>query len=296
MNGSGKRKRAFSALRIAGLTALILVFVFPLYFMASTSLKSRYEVNITPPTLVPSEFHPENYVLAWKRMNFAHYLLNSLLSTFLTVAGQLLACVPCAYAFAKKRFRFKKTLYGLILFDLLVPAQAIFLQIYILESRLGWLNTMRGLVTPFVYSAFTIFSLTQYFKTIPDEILDAARLDKCSEVRMITHIILPMASPIIITTMIFTFVYKWNDYFWTSILTTDETVRTLPLAIQNLMPVDHAAREWQVIMAGNMMALAPMLAVYVLANRAVKRGLIYGSEITGGAGRFQKNISREGYK
>jgi sn-glycerol 3-phosphate transport system permease protein len=271
---SGSLRAAFRAVCFA---ALVLTFVLPLCFMASTSLKSQYEANITPPSLVPSEFHPENYAIAWDRMNFTHYLRNSLLSTLLTIAGQLAVCVPCAYAFAKKRFRFKRPLYCLILFDLIVPAQAIFLPIYILESRFGWINTMRGLVVPFFYSAFVIFSLTQHFKTIPDEILDAARLDKCSELRMITHIMAPMASPVIIATMTFTFIYKWNDYFWTSILTTDETVRTLPLAIQNLMPVDHAAREWQVIMAGNVMALIPMLAVYVLANKAVKRGFIYGS-------------------
>jgi sn-glycerol 3-phosphate transport system permease protein len=270
-------KAVRTALRAAGFAVLILAFVLPLCFMASTSLKSQYEANITPPSLVPSELHPENYAIAWDRMNFIHYIRNSLMSTLLTIAGQLAVCVPCAYAFAKKRFRFKRPLYWLILFDLIVPAQAIFLPIYILESRFGWINTMRGLVVPFCYSAFVIFSLTQHFKTIPDEILDAARLDKCSEIRIITHIMTPMASPVIIATMMFTFVYKWNDYFWTSILTTDETVRTLPLAIQNLMPVDHAAREWQIIMAGNVMALIPMLAAYVLANRAIKRGFIYGS-------------------
>jgi sn-glycerol 3-phosphate transport system permease protein len=272
-----RRGFARAVLRAAGFAALITAFVFPLFFMVSASLMNRYEVNITPPRLLPSKFHPENYSEAWRRMNFVHYLRNSLASTLLTIAGQLLVCVPCAYAFAKKRFRFRKALYCLVLFDLIVPAQAVFLQIYILESRLGWINTMRGLTVPFFYSAFTIFSLVQYFKTIPDEILDAARLDRCSELKVITRIMVPMASPVIITVMIFTFVYKWNDYFWTSILTTDEAVRTLPMAIQNLMPVDHAAREWQVIMAGNVMALAPMLAAYVLANRIIKRGLTYGT-------------------
>ncbi|MDR0615698.1 MAG: carbohydrate ABC transporter permease [Synergistaceae bacterium] len=271
MNGGFMR----AAARAAGFTALILIFVFPMFFMVSASFMSRYEVNMTPPALLPSEFHPENYATAWSRMNFVHYLRNSLLSTFITIAGQLVVCVPCAYAFAKKQFRFKKTLYCLVLFDLIVPAQTIFLQIYILESRIGWINTMRGLTAPFFYSAFTIFSLVQYFRTIPDEILDAARLDGCSEIRVITHIMAPMARPIIITAMIFTFVYKWNDYFWTSILTTDEAVRTLPMAVQNLMPVGHSAREWHIIMAGNVMALVPMLAVYVLANRAIKSGLIF---------------------
>ncbi|HQQ89650.1 MAG TPA: ABC transporter permease subunit, partial [Oscillospiraceae bacterium] len=114
------------------------------------------------------------------------------------------------------------------------------------------------------------------FKTLPDDVLDAAKLDKCSEIQIIGSIILPMAKPTIITTVMFTFVYKWNDYFWTSILTTDDAVRTLPLAIQNLMPVGNAANEWHTIMAGNLMLFAPMFLLYLLANKSIKQMFVYG--------------------
>jgi sn-glycerol 3-phosphate transport system permease protein len=275
-NGGILRKAAYTALRAAGYSALILIFVFPLFFMISTSFKSLYETNITPPSPLPREFHPENYLTAWRMMNFPHYLLNSILTTALTIAGQLLVCVPCAYAFAKKQFRLKRLLYGVVIFDLIVPAQVIFLSIYRIESRIGWLDTLRGLSVPFFYSAFTIFFLTQYFKAIPDDVLDAARMDRSSEPRIITRIMMPMSKPVIITSAVFTFVYKWNDYFWTSILTTNETARTLPMAIQNLMPVGHAAREWHILMAGNLMLFAPMFLIYILANKFIKQSFMYG--------------------
>jgi sn-glycerol 3-phosphate transport system permease protein len=132
---------------------------------------------------------------------------------------------------------------------------------------------------PFVYSAFSIFFLTQYFRTIPDEILDAAKMDRSSELQIIYRILVPVAKPAIIATMIFVFVYKWNDYFWTSILTTNETARTLTLALQNLLPVDHAAREWNIIMAGNMMLFLPMFIIYIVASKFIKQGFVNGRGI-----------------
>jgi sn-glycerol 3-phosphate transport system permease protein len=254
---------------------LLALFIFPLYFLIITSLKTMRESNITPPTLFPRELRPENYLLAWERMNFLHYLVNSALTTLFTIAGQLVVCVPCAYVFAKKQFKFKKLLFGIIVFDLLVPAQVTFLSIYLIESRLGWINTIQGLTLPFVYSAFTIFFLTQYFRTVPDEILDAAKMDRSSELQIMCQILVPVAKPAVIATMIFVFVYKWNDYFWTSILTTNETARTLTLALQNLLPVDHTAREWNIIMAGNMMLFLPMFGVYLVASKLIKQGFMY---------------------
>jgi sn-glycerol 3-phosphate transport system permease protein len=256
--------------------ALLAAFIFPLFFMLSTSFKTLREAGITPPALIPSSFHPENYAAAWQKMNFPHYLGNSIFITICTIAGQLLVCVPCAYAFAKKQFRFKKFLFAMVLFDLVVPAQVVFLSYYLIESRLGWIDTYRGLVVPFVYSAFTIFFLTQCFKTVPDEILDAAKIDRCSEIQIMTFIMAPMAKPVIIATMLFTFVYKWNDYFWTSILTTSEAVRTIPMAVQNLMPVDHAVREWHIIMTGNVLLFAPMFIIYIFAGKYIKESFMFG--------------------
>ena len=258
------------------LLMLLTLYIFPLFYMVSTSLKSMYEVNLSPPRLLPESPQWHNFVEAWKKMNFVHYLKNSVIISALTIVGQLFVCVPCAYALAKKEFRFKKPLNVLVLFDLIVPAQIIFLSIYLIESKLGWIDTYQGLVVPFIYSAFSIFFLMQAFKTLPDEVIDAARLDKSSEFQIITRIVLPMAKPTVITTAMFTFVYKWNDYFWTSILTTTDRVLTLPLAIQNLMPVGNAANEWHTIMAGNLMLFLPMFILYILANKSIKQTFAYG--------------------
>jgi sn-glycerol 3-phosphate transport system permease protein len=270
-------RAARKILRAAVFAALLAIFAFPLVFMLSASFKTLYESSITPPTVIPSEFHPENYAAAWNRMNFPHYLLNSVIVTFCTMAGQIFVCVPCAYAFARKQFRFKKFLFCLVIFDLIVPPQVVFLSYYLIESRLGWLDTYTGLVAPFVYSAFTIFFLTQCFRTVPEEILDAARMDRCSELQIMAFIMVPMAKPVMIAASVFTFVYKWNDYFWTSILTTNETVRTIPMAVQNLMPVDHSAREWNLIMAGSVMLFAPMFITYLFAGRYIKESFKYGN-------------------
>ena len=255
---------------------LLTAYIFPMFYMISTSLKTMREVNVSPPTLWPEVLQWQNYAEAWQKMNFFHYFKNSVFISVMTIVGQLLVCVPCAYALAKKQFVGRKFFHTLVLFDLIVPSQIIFLSIYLIESKIGWINTYQGLIVPFIYSAFSIFFLIQTFKTLPDDVLDAAKLDKCSEIQIIGGIILPMAKPTIITTVMFTFVYKWNDYFWTSILTTDDAVRTLPLAIQNLMPVGNAANEWHTIMAGNLMLFAPMFLLYLLANKSIKQMFVYG--------------------
>ena len=255
---------------------LLTAYIFPMLYMISTSLKTMREVNVSPPTLWPEILQWQNYAEAWQKMNFFHYFKNSVFISVMTIVGQLLVCVPCAYALAKKQFVGRKFFHTLVLFDLIVPSQIIFLSIYLIESKINWINTYQGLIVPFIYSAFSIFFLIQTFKTLPDDVLDAAKLDKCSEIQIIGSIILPMAKPTIITTVMFTFVYKWNDYFWTSILTTDDAVRTLPLAIQNLMPVGNAANEWHTIMAGNLMLFAPMFLLYLLANKSIKQMFVYG--------------------
>ncbi len=255
---------------------LLIAYIFPMFYMISTSLKTMREVNVSPPTLWPEVLQWKNYAEAWQKMNFFHYFKNSVFISVMTIVGQLFVCVPCAYALAKKQFVGRKFFHTLVLFDLIVPSQIIFLSIYLIESKINWINTYQGLIVPFIYSAFSIFFLIQTFKTLPDDVLDAAKLDKCSEIQIIGSIILPMAKPTIITTVMFTFVYKWNDYFWTSILTTDDAVRTLPLAIQNLMPVGNAANEWHTIMAGNLMLFAPMFLLYLLANKSIKQMFVYG--------------------
>lgn len=259
-----------------GLLALAAVYIVPLFHMFSTSLKSFSEAVAFPPALLPQRPHFENYAEAMKSIGFLHHFRNSLVVTLLTILGQILVCVPCAYAFAKKDFKGKKFLFGFILFDLMVPAQIVFLPLYVTVSNLGWLNTYQGLVVPFAYSAFTIFFLTQSFKTIPDELIDAAKMDRSTEAQIIFRLMVPAVRSVIITVGLFTFISKWNDYFWATILTTDDSVRTMPLAVKGLLDIGDGITHWDVAMAGNVILLAPMLLIYLFASKSIKKAFSYG--------------------
>ncbi|USK35166.1 carbohydrate ABC transporter permease [Bacillus sp. F19] len=263
-------------LNILLLLLLLVIYLFPFYWMITTSLKSELEAMGFPPSFFPTEIHLENYMTAWTHTNLFHYLKNSIIVTVLTVIGQLLICVPAAYAFAKKKFKLSKVFFGLILFDLMVPIQVTFLPNYILLTNIGWIDTYKALIVPSLYSSFAIFFMTQTFKQIPDEILDAAKLDKTSEMKMITQIMLPMAKPIIITVALFTFISKWNDYFWTLIVTNSDAVRTLPIAMKSLLGAGDGLIQWNIVMAGNVILVAPLIILYVIANKQIKQAFVYG--------------------
>ena len=270
------KKAALAAVSGVILLVLAVIYIYPFFHMFSTSFKTFEEAGMVPPSLLPESPQFSNYAEAYGSMNLLHYLKNSIVITFCTIAGQMFVCVPAAYAFAKKQFRLKKVLLPFILFDLLVPAQVVFLPIYVLISNMGLLNTYPSLVLPFLYSAFTIFFLTQSFRTIPNELLDAGKMDRASEWQIITRILIPSSRSVIITVALFTFVSKWNDYFWAKVLTTNEAVRTLPMAVSSLMSVGDGMIHWNIVMAGNVFLFAPMLLIYLFANRSIKQAFVYG--------------------
>jgi ABC-type glycerol-3-phosphate transport system permease component len=269
-------KQTAFVLRIVLLIALVLVFIFPFLWMISTSLKTYVEAIQFPPALLPEIPQFSNYVAAWDQVRFLHYGLNSVIVTSLTVFGQLLVCIPASYAFAKKKFKLSGLFFGLILIDLMLPAQVTFVPIYVLLSNFGWIDTYQGMIVPFTYSSFTIFFMTQAFKQISDELIDAAKLDKASELQIIIRIMLPMAKPFVFTVMLITCISKWNDYFWTLILTNSESVRTLPIAVKSLLDVGDGVTLWNIAMAGNMLLMAPVVILYLLANRFIKNAFVYG--------------------
>lgn len=259
------------------LVTLAAIYLFPFYWMLTTALKSMLEAVRIPPTWWPSEIHFENYAQAWQATNFLHYLKNTVIVTVLTVVGQLLFCVPAAWAFARKQFPFKRILFAAILIDLMLPRQVAFLPIFLTLNDLGWIDTYQGMSIPFMYSAFGIFFMAQTFRQVPDELVEAARLDRASELQILLSIAVPMCRPIILTIALLTFFGKWNDYFWTLVLTNDETVRTLPIAVQGLLDNgDFGLTPWNVVMAGNVMLVAPLIVLYLVTINVIKRAFAYG--------------------
>ncbi|QQE74306.1 carbohydrate ABC transporter permease [Brevibacillus composti] len=269
--------KAWKAVEWLLLAAVALAFVFPFLWMFLTAFKTMPEVYQFPPTWWPESWQFENFETAWRSGPFLTYVWNS----FLVAAGilvlQLLTGVPAAYAFARYRFRGREALFGLTLIALMIPAQVIFLPVYVELSHWGLVNTLWALILPYGASAFGIFLLRQSFMQVPDEIIEAARLDNASEWKIMWTIMVPMAKPVLVTFGLFSFIYHWNDYFWPLIMTNSAEVRTLPIGISMLKAVE-GGKLWNVIMAGNMILVLPILAIFFFAQRHIIRAFVYQSK------------------
>ena len=259
------------------LAAVALVFVFPFLWMFLTSFKTLPEVFRFPPTLLPESWQLENFRKAWESGPFLTYVANSLIVAVGTLILQFLVGVPAAYAFARYRFKGRNLLFGLSLIALMIPSQVIFLPVYVQLSNWNMIDTLWALILPFGASAFGIFLLRQAFMQVPDEVIEAARLDNASEWKIMWTIMVPLAKPVLVTFGLFSFIYHWNDYFWPLIMTNSDSVRTLPIGI-SMLKASEGGKQWNVIMAGNMMLVLPILAVFFFAQRHIIKAFIYQSK------------------
>jgi len=264
-------RRAVSA---AGMIGLVLVFAMPFVWMLSTSLKTLPETMIFPPNWIPKHFIWSNYAKAWGSGPFLHYITNSLIISIGILIMQMLTIIPAAYAFARYKFTGSGFLFGMVMVTLMIPSQLIFLPVYLQLSAWKLLNTHLALILPFASSAFGIFLLRQAFKQVQEELLEAARLDRAQEWQIILRLMVPMAKPVLATFALFSFIAHWNDYFWPLVMTTDETARTLPLGIAKIREEEGMA-NWNVLMAGNMILVTPILIAFFFAQRHIIRAFVY---------------------
>ncbi len=273
------RLRAYTGktLEVILLVAITFVFVFPFLWMFLTAFKTQPEVYQFPPGILPESWQFANFAQAWSSGPFLTYLLNSIIVAVGILLLQLLTGVPAAYAFARYQFRGRNLLFGLTLVALMIPPQVIFLPIYVQLSGWNLVNTLWALILPSGASAFGIFLLRQSFMQVPDEVIEAARLDNASEWKIIWRVLVPMAKPVLITFGLFSFIYHWNDYFWPLIMTNDDLVRTLPIGIGRLKATEGGS-AWNVIMAGNMMLVLPILAIFLIAQRHIIKAFLYQSK------------------
>lgn len=258
------------------LCVIFLVFIFPFYWMVITSLKSTLEAASSAIVWFPEKLMWSNYIDAWNEVNFIKYGKNSILLSVACVITCICCSVPCAYAFARMKFRLKKPLFSIILSDMMVPIQCVFLPLFIMFSKMEWLNTYRSMILLFTYSGSTIFFIRNAFMQVSNEVLEAARLDGASELSIMFKVAMPMVKPVIITMSLFCFLRRWNDYFWNMSLTTNDSVRTLPQAVNAIINVvDGVIPRWDLTMAGAVMLMAPMLICYVFANDKIKNAFVY---------------------
>jgi sn-glycerol 3-phosphate transport system permease protein len=268
------RSPLLRAVVLLALAGVALAEVFPYLWMVSTSLKDLGSVTQFPPSLWPSPPRWDNYARAWQSGPFPRYAWNNAVQTAGILVCQLVLGCLAAYAFAKLRFRGRDAAFLVVIACLIVPPQVRFVPLYMLFSRLGLLDTYASLIVPYAVSALGTFLIREAFMQVPDDIVDAARVDGAGTVTIVFRILAPIAKPAIIAFSLFSVVYHWNDFFWPLVMTTKESVRTLPVGVAMLREEGTGAR-WHIIMAGSMFVVAPVLVVFALAQRQIIRAFTF---------------------
>ena len=263
----------FAALRHLLLAAGAVVMVAPFVLMVSLSLKSPAEIFAGDLRLLPENWHAwENYSAAFTKQPLARYLLNGFIVTFSIFAGQMLAAVPCAYALAKLRWRGRETVFALVLLGLLIPHQVTAIPLYIGMWKLGILNTYAAVILPSTISVFGIFLLRQFFKTVPDDLIHAARLDGLGEFAIVWRIMLPTAMPALVAFGLLSFVWNWNEFFWPLIVVQSEHLATPPLGVLFFSNAE-AGTNYGLLMAAAVIVNAPLVGAFLIAQRRFIEGV-----------------------
>ncbi|HSK03612.1 MAG TPA: carbohydrate ABC transporter permease, partial [Kofleriaceae bacterium] len=249
--------------------------LFPLVWMVSVSLMSAGEASTSPPPLVPGEPTLASYRELFVRTDVGRSFANSL---GLAIAATLLSLafnVTAGYAFAKLRFAGRELIWKLLLGLMLVPSQVAMIPLFLMLKEVGLVNTYAGVLAPSVASVFGIFLVRQYARAIPDELLEAARVDGAGELRIFWSIVLPVLRPVLVTLAIFAFLGSWNDFLWPLIVLTDDARQTLPVALATLAR-EHAG-DSELMMAGSVVTIVPVLIVFLALQRYYMQGLLAGS-------------------
>ena len=257
------------------LLALAAVSLAPLLWMVSVSFMPAGEASRFPPPLLPSGATLANYGELFGRTGMGRNFANSLLVSGAITLGSLLVNTLAGYAFAKLRFAGRERVFQLLLAALVIPAQVAMLPLFLLMKQIGLVNSYGGVVVPALASVFGIFLVRQYARSIPDELLEAARIDGAGEWRIFFSIVLPMLKPVLVTLAIFTFMAAWNDFMWPLIVLTDQENYTLPVALASLSR-EHIM-DVEMMMAGAVVTVLPVLLLFLLLQRYYIQGLVLGS-------------------
>lgn len=263
--------RMSETLRILCLTVIAVIVVFPFFWMIICSFKSSDEV-LNPGVFWPTVWHWENYAMAWGRARFDIYFRNSLLMALATVAAQLITSSMAAYAFAKIRFKLSKPLFMIFLCSMMIPMEATIVSNYLTLSAVGLMDTFFSVVCTSLVSVFGVFLLRQFYMTIPDALIEAAKIDGAGEVQAFFRIVLPLGKSAMATIAIMGFIASWNSYLWPLIITNSMELRTVQTGLRSLMTLDQGV-EWNQLMAMSALITLPIIALFVALQRYFVQGV-----------------------
>ncbi|GAP77828.1 MULTISPECIES: carbohydrate ABC transporter permease [Brachybacterium] len=267
---SRTRVRPRDVVRTVNLTALALLVLVPLVWTVLGSFKSPTELSRRPPTLLPEQWMPQNYVEALTGFDVLRYLTNSVIvvvvATLLTLAINAMA----AYALARYNFRGREVLFLLTLATIMVPLQVILIPVYQVTAALGLTNSLWGVILPAIATPTGVFLLRQYMLTIPDELIDSARMDGAREFGIFWRVVLPLCRPALAVLAIFSVLWRWNDFLWPLVVTNERT-RTLPVALQRF--ASQEVVPFNLVLAISVVSLVPVLICFLVFQRQIVQGI-----------------------
>lgn len=266
-----KRGQTSTAAAIAAVPAAA-AWLFPYAWMVLTSLKTVREIVEHPTRPWPEHPGLAAYREVFAAMPVGRYLAVTAAMALAIASAQIALALPAGYALAKLRFRGRGAAFALAVACLLVPAQAVFVPVFAMLAKVRLIDTMAALVLPFAASAFGTFLVRQALLGVPDEVVEAARMDGAGEWTIVYRVLAPIIRPTLVSLFLVSFVFHFSDYFWPLVMTTDDTVRTLPLGVALLREQGTGVR-WNVVMAGNVVLSAPVLALFVATQRYLVRGI-----------------------
>ncbi|HEY1691356.1 MAG TPA: carbohydrate ABC transporter permease [Polyangiaceae bacterium] len=264
------RARGAAMMALAGVAAA--AWILPYAWMVATSFKTLPEIVAHPMAPLPDHLDPTAYHEVFTTIPVPRYLAITVFMAVAIACLQIALALPAGYALAKLRFVGRGFAFGTVLACLLVPAQATFVPVFLLFAKTGLVDTMTALVLPFAASALGTFLVRQALTSVPDEMIEAARMDGASEWTIVYRVLAPMLKPTLVSLFLVSFVFHYNDYFWPLVMTTDDRVRTLPLGVALLREQGTGVR-WHIVMAGNVVLSLPVLALFALAQKHLVRAV-----------------------
>ncbi|MFW8051689.1 carbohydrate ABC transporter permease [Vagococcus fluvialis] len=248
-----------------------LVMILPFVWMISTSLKDRGATMVMPPEFIPHNPSLDNYKQVIEKFPMLTFMKNSIIVSMITTIGTIVISSMAAYAFARMEFKGRNALFLIYLSTMMIPSQVIMIPQFILLKNLGWIDTYQGLILPNLFGVFGVFLMRQAFLAIPKELEEAAFMDGANHWTVFFKVDLPLVKPTIATLFIFTFMQSWNNYLWPLIVTSSREMATLPLGLSLLQ--GRWSTNWNLVMAGVVISVIPILAVYLFAQKYFIQGM-----------------------
>lgn len=257
--------------RVTVLVTMVLLVLVPIAWTVLSSFKTSSELAERPPSVLPDTFSLDNYTTALSSFDFGVYLRNSVIvvvgATLLTLTINSMA----AYALAKYNFRGRDALFLLTLATIMIPLQVILIPVYQVTAQLGLVNTLWGLIIPTAATPTGVFLLRQYMLTIPDELIEAARIDGAGEFRVFLSVVLPLCRPALAVVAIFSVVWRWNDFLWPLVVAQNESVYTLPVALARF--AGQQVVPFNLILAMSVVSMVPVIVVFLFAQKQIVKGI-----------------------